>query len=173
MQDNTRRAMIPETLKRQLLDQLHHAAQPRELAVDVMFAVQEQLGYLNDDALSETAELLGMSPLELEELATFYPFVYRQPVGKFVIHVCDSVICWINGTQRLIDHLCTKLGIQIGQTTPDGLFTVLPVCCIGSCDQSPAMLVNRRIYGNLTPSRIDDILDALRASVAQEFDDTP
>ena len=160
--------MIPETLKRDLQEHLNRVEHPRELAIDVIFAFQDHYGFLSDDALVEAAGLLGMSPLELEELATFYPFAYREKVGKFVIHVCDSVICWMNGSQRICDYLCQKLGIAIGGTTSDGLFTLLPVCCIGYCDESPAMLINRRIYSNLTPSKIDDILEELKASIGTE-----
>ncbi len=108
------------------------------------------------------AALLGMTPLEVEELATFYDFIYREPVGKYVIHVCDSTICWMEGHESLLAHLCRKLDIPVGGTTADGLFTLLPVCCIGFCDQAPAMLVNGEPYGNLTSESIDRILEALR-----------
>ena len=109
-----------------------------------MFAVQEHYGYLSDAALAEAAGLLGMTPLELDELATFYTFTFREPVGKYVIHVCDSVVCWMNGYASVRDYLCRRLAIGMGETTADGLFTLLPVCCIGYCDRSPAMLVNRQ-----------------------------
>ena len=141
---------------------LRNVEHPRELAVDVMFAIQDHYGYLSDEALAEAASMLGMTPLELDELATFYTFTFREPVGKFVIHVCDSVVCWMNGYESVRDHLCRKLGIALGETTPDGLFTLLPVCCIGYCDRSPAMLVNRRVHGELTPEKIDAIIETCR-----------
>jgi NADH-quinone oxidoreductase subunit E len=147
-----------ETLQTQIA-QVEH---PRELAVDVMLSLQQYYGYLSDEALEEGARLLGMTPLELEELATFYDFIYRKPVGKFVIHVCDGVVCWMNGYESVMDYLSKKLGINPGETTEDGLFTVLPTACIGYCDLSPAMLVNGRPYGPLTPGKIDDILNRLR-----------
>lgn len=138
------------------------AEHPRELAVDVMLALQEEYGYLNDAAVEETATLLGMSPLEVEELATFYTFIYRQPVGKFVIHLCDSLICWMDGYISIRDYMSRKLGVAMGETTNDGLFTLLPVCCIGYCDRSPAMLINRKAYGPLTTEKIDAILEELK-----------
>jgi NADH-quinone oxidoreductase subunit E len=104
-----------------------------------------------------------MTPLELEELATFYDFIYREPVGKYVIHVCDGVICWMNGYESVMDYLSKKLGIEPGKTTEDGLFTLLPTACIGYCDLSPAMLINGRAYGPLTSEKIDDILNRLRS----------
>jgi NADH-quinone oxidoreductase subunit E len=154
--------MLPRELLETLQAQIGQVEQPRELAVDIMLALQRHFGHLSDEALEEGARLLGMTPLELEELATFYDFIYRKPVGKFVIHVCDGVVCWMNGYDRVVDYLCKKLGIRAGETTEDGLFTLLPTACIGYCDLSPAMLVNGRPYGPLTPEKIDDILHRLR-----------
>ena len=154
--------MLPEELEKSLVEKIIHADHPRELVVDVMLALQDHYGYLNDEAVEEVAVLLGMSPLEVEEVATFYTFTYREPVGKFVMHVCDSVICWMDGYESLKDYLCKKLEIDVGETTADGLFTLLPVCCIGYCDQSPAMLINRKVYGHLTPQKIDKILEKLK-----------
>jgi NADH-quinone oxidoreductase subunit E len=150
--------MLPKELLGTLQEQIVKAEHPRELAIDTMFALQNHYGYLSDEALEEGARLLGMTPLELEELATFYDFIYREPVGKYVLHVCDGVVCWMNGYDRVVNYLCKKLGIHVGETTADGLFTLLPTACIGYCDLSPAMLVNGRPYGPLTPERIDEIL---------------
>jgi NADH-quinone oxidoreductase subunit E len=155
--------MIPRELKESLQEHIASIEHPRELVVDVMFAVQDHYGYLSDEAVEEVAALLKMSPLEIEELATFYTFVYREPVGKYVIHVCDSVICWMEGHQSLLDHLSGKLGINLGETTPDGMFTLLPVCCIGYCDRAPAIMINRKVYGPLTLEKLDDILERLKA----------
>ena len=90
--------MIPEDLKESLQEQIAAIDHPRELVVDVMFAIQDFYGYLSDEAVREVAELLDMSPLEVEQLATFYTFIYREPVGKYVIHVCDSAIDTIDRT---------------------------------------------------------------------------
>lgn len=146
----------------QLKNKVQQAEHPRELVVDVMLALQEHYGYLSDEALGQTASLLGMSILEVEELATFYDFIYRQPVGRFVIRVCDSVVCWLEGGELLVNYLEEKLGIHMGETTSDGLFTLLPVCCIGYCDMAPAMLVNKKVYGHLTPEKLHRILQELR-----------
>ena len=155
--------MLPDKLKASLEKQIAHVDHPRELVVDTMLALQDHYGYLSDEAVEQTAELLGMSPLEVESLATFYTFIYRQPVGKYVIHVCDSVICWMDGYESIQNYLCQKLDIEVGGTSADGLFTVLPVCCIGYCDLSPAMLINRKVYGGLTAKKIDQILEKLRS----------
>ena len=155
--------MLPDKIKDSLERQITHADHPREMVVDVMLALQEHYGYLCDEAVDEAASLLGMSPLEVEELATFYTFIYREPVGKFVIHVCDSLICWMDGYESIKNYLCKKLDIAVGATSADGLFTLLPVCCIGYCDMSPAMLINRKVYGHLTPEKIDEIIEKLKS----------
>jgi NADH-quinone oxidoreductase subunit E len=154
--------MLPPELLEKLQEEISKVAYPRELALDVMFTLQRHYGYLSDQALEEAAQLLGMTPLELEELATFYDFIYREPVGKYVLHVCDGVVCWMNGHPSILDYLCRKLGVGVAETTADGLFTVLPTACIGYCDLSPAMLVNGRPYGSLTPEKIDGILEMLK-----------
>jgi NADH-quinone oxidoreductase subunit E len=154
--------MLPEKLKTELKSMIAGVPHPREMAIDVVGRLQDHYGYLSDAALDEAAGLLGMSPLELEELATFYTFIYREPVGRYVIHVCDSVICWMEGEENLVDHLCRRLGIGLGETTADGLFTVLPVCCIGYCDRAPAILVNRKVHGPLTIESLDHLIDTLR-----------
>ncbi len=155
--------MLPRELKESLTQQIATVDHPHELVVDVMFAVQDHYGYLSDKAVEEVAELLDMSTLEVEQLATFYTFIYREPVGKYVIHVCDSVICWMEGHESLVEHLSQKLGIKMGETSQDGLFTLLPVCCIGYCDRAPAILINKKVYGPLTVEKLDDILERLRA----------
>lgn len=157
---------IPAELRQALSARIEAAEHPRELVVDVLYALQAHYGWLPDEAVEEAAALLAMTPLEVEELATFYTFTFREPVGRYVIHLCDSMICWMDGYESLREHLCRKLGIRMGETTPDGLFTLLPVCCIGCCDRSPAMLINRKAYGPLTPEKVDEILEKLKKEAA-------
>ena len=154
--------MLPKALREQLQTRITSEDHPNELVVDVMYTLQEYFGYLSDEAVYEVSQLLEMTPLEIEELATFYDFIYREPVGKYVIHVCDSIVCWMHGHMAIIDYLSQKLGIGLGGTTEDGMFSLLPVCCIGFCDQAPAMLINRKPYGRLTPEKIDAILTQLK-----------
>jgi len=155
--------MLPKELLEGLQKRIAETEHPRELVVDLMFTLQNYYGYLTDEALEGGALLLDLTPLELEELATFYDFIYREPVGRFVIHICDGVVCWMNGYGSVKNYLSEKLGIKPGETTQDGLFTLLPTACLGYCDLSPAMLINGRAYGPLTPEKIDDILERLRA----------
>ena len=154
--------MLPEQLREQLQTKIAAEDHPGELAVDVMYALQNHYGYLSDEAVGEAAELLNLTPLEIEELATFYDFIYRQPVGKYVIRVCDSSICWMYGCESIMEYLSGKLDIGPGETTADGLFTLLPVCCVGFCDHAPVMLINGKLYGDLTPDSIDRTLEMIR-----------
>jgi NADH-quinone oxidoreductase subunit E len=154
--------MIPDELREQLQRRIAEAESPREQAINVMYEVQRHYGHLTDEGLQEAAALLGMTPLELEELATFYDFIYREPVGRFVLHVCDGVVCWMFHEGSLFDYLCQKLGVCAGEVTADGRFTVLPTACIGYCDQAPAMVINGKFFGHLNPERIDAILEQLK-----------
>jgi NADH-quinone oxidoreductase subunit E len=155
--------MLPEGRRRKLKRRIEAATHPRELVVDVMYELQGHYGYFDDRAVEEAAELLGLSPVKIEELATFYDFIYRRPVGRFVLHVCDGVVCWMFEEKSALEYLCKRLGVAPGQTTEDGEFTVLPSVCIGYCDHAPAMLVNGKHYGPLNPESIDRILEELRS----------
>ncbi len=150
--------MIPEQLKRALLQRVTAAVSPREAAMAVMKEIQGHYGWLSDEAVTEAAEILGLTTLEVEELATFYEMIYRRPVGKRVVHVCDSISCWAMGGESLLDQLATHLGIAVGETTSEGIFTLLPCCCLGNCGESPTMMIGENIYGRLTLEKAVEIL---------------
>jgi NADH-quinone oxidoreductase subunit E len=154
--------MVPEHLKKSLEDRVDHAVSAREAAVDVMKMLQSHYGWLTDEAVGEAAELLGLSRLQVEELATFYEMIYRRPVGKKVIHVCDSISCWAACCYGILDHLQARLGVQLGGTSADGEFTLIPCCCMGMCGDGPVMSVGSNFYFNLTPERVDEILELER-----------
>ncbi|EHJ46290.1 NADH dehydrogenase (quinone) [Solidesulfovibrio carbinoliphilus subsp. oakridgensis] len=159
---------LPKELVADLSGMVATAERTREAAIDVMYALQRHYGYLCDEAMEYAARLLGMTTLELESLATFYDFLYRRPVGRYVIHVCDSVVCWMFHQDSIFDYLCRTLGVPPGGTTEDGLFTVLPAACIGNCHNAPTMLINGRFYDRLHPEKINAILDELRAQTTEE-----
>ena len=156
--------MIPEKLKKELEARVASAITPREAAVDVMKEVQNHYGWLTDEGVVEAAEILGLSPLQVEELATFYEMIYRRPVGKKVIKVCDSISCWTMGDEELMAHLVKRLGVEPGGTTTDGMFTLLPCSCLGNCGNAPAMMVGENMYENLTPDKADEILEKEKMS---------
>ncbi|MHC1711706.1 MAG: NADH-quinone oxidoreductase subunit NuoE [Solidesulfovibrio sp.] len=158
---------LPDPLENDLRGILARVTHSREAAVDVMYALQHHYGYLCDEAMHYASKLLDMTTLELESLATFYDYLYRQPVGRYVIHVCDSVVCWVFHQDSIFDYLCRTLGVAPGGTTDDGLFTVLPAACIGNCHNAPTMLINGQFYDRLTPEAIDAILAELRAGTQE------
>jgi len=153
--------LLPEKTRAGLERKIQATAHPRELAVDVMLAIQSENGFLSDDGVKLAAQMLEMTPVEIEELATFYNYIYREPVGEHVIHVCDSLMCRLDGCPGIKEYLCSKLDIEPGQTTDDGLITLLPACCLGYCDHSPAMLLDGKVYGDLTFEKLDQIIDGL------------
>lgn len=125
----------------------------RALCIEAMKIVQKHRGWVSDEALADVGAALGMTCEELDGVATFYNLVFRRPVGRHVILVCDSVSCWIMGYGRVRDRLCRELGVDLGGTTPDGRFTILPIVCLGACDHAPAMMVDDDLHGDLDPER--------------------
>ena len=150
--------MISPAMRTELQARIAHAVTPREAAVDVLKSLQAHYGWLTDEAMVEAAALLGLTPLQLEELATFYEMLYRRPVGKRVIHVCDSISCWSLGGESLLAHLADELGISVGETTADGAFTLLPCCCLGNCGEAPTLMIGDTIHGRVTPEQAAAIL---------------
>jgi len=158
--------MIPEQLRTELKTRIAAAITSREAAVDVMKSLQAHYGWLTDEAVVESGELLGLSPLQVEELATFYEMIYRRPVGRHVIHVCDSISCWAMGGESLLEKIGELLGTEAGGTTADGVFTLLPCCCLGNCGQAPTMMIGETIYGKVTVEGVVEILGAVRQNDA-------
>lgn len=135
-----------------------HYPDRRSVCIEALKIVQRHRGWVSDDGLADVAELLELVPAELEGVATFYNRIYRKPVGRHVILLCDSVTCWIMGSERLREHFAVRLGIAPGQTSVDGHFTLLPNVCLGACDHAPVMMIDEAHYQDLDPSRVDDIL---------------
>jgi NADH-quinone oxidoreductase subunit E len=142
-------------------------AHPHELIVDLLRAIQSHHGWVRDDGVLLTAETLGVLPVEVEEVATFYDKIFRRQVGRRVIHVCDSICCWVTGAEMIAEHLQKSLEIGLGETSADGMFTLLPTCCLGACGDAPAMMIGLTTYGHLTPEKIDRILADVRAEVQE------
>jgi NADH-quinone oxidoreductase subunit E len=157
--------MISSELKRELQSRIASAVTNREAAVDVLKSLQAHYGWLSDEAVEEAAELLGLTPLQVDELATFYEMLYRRPVGKRVIHLCDSISCWAMGGESLMRHLADHLGVEPGETTADGIFTLLPCCCLGNCGEAPTIMIGDTVYGKVSIERVLQIIELERKSV--------
>ncbi len=132
------------------------------VCIDALKIVQRHRGWVADESIRDIAELLEMSPDDLDSVATFYNLIYRKPVGRHVILLCNSVSCWIMGYERLRQQLRERLGIQLGETTSDGKFTLLPIVCLGTCDHAPALMIDNDLHRDLTPESVDRILEKYR-----------
>jgi len=129
------------------------------LCIDALKIVQRHRGWVSDENVRDIAGHLGMSPTDVDSVATFYNLIFRKPVGRHVIMVCDSVSCWIMGYDRVRKHLRERLGIELGETTPDNRFTLLPNVCLGCCDHAPAMMVGGDLHADLDPQKVDSALE--------------
>lgn len=151
--------MLSET-ERQLIDhELEHAFTAQSACVEALLIVQRSRGHVSDEALEDVAAQLGMSTAELESIATFYNLIFRKPMGRHIIHVCDGISCWVTGGKQVRERVQKVLGIRPGETTQDGKFTLLPADCMGVCDRAPAMIIDRTVYGPLSEDQVDRIIE--------------
>lgn len=138
---------------------ISHYPDPRAASIDALKIVQAKRGWVPDGAIPEIAKLLGIPDSDVEGVATFYSQIFRSEVGRHVIRLCDSMVCYINGHEDVLAAMKSHLGIDLGQTTPDGRFTLLPVCCLGNCDKGSTMMVDNDTHGGLTPASVVSILE--------------
>lgn len=150
--------MLTAEEKQEIEEELKAYPFRRAGVIEALKVVQKRRGWVSDESVRDVAGVLGLSPEEVDSVATFYNLIFRRRVGRHVILLCDSVSCWVMGYDRLREHLAGHLGIGMGETTPDERFTLLPIVCLGACDVAPAMMVDDDLHGNLTPERIDEIL---------------
>jgi len=155
--------MLTEPEQREIEGLLAHYEQKRAAGAEALLVVQRHRRWISDETLRDVAQLLDLSPDELDSVATAFNLIFRRPVGKHVILVCDSVSCWIMGQNPLTEHLTARLGIRYGETTADGLFTLLPIACLGACDHAPAIMIDDELHGDLDAARLDKLLDEYSA----------
>jgi NADH-quinone oxidoreductase subunit E len=145
--------------ERRTLDALvAHYPDRRAAAGTVLKAVQDRRRWLSDEAMADVGEYLGMSVEELDSLATFGNMLFRRPVGRHVVLVCDSFACWSLGYAELREAVEQALGVGMGETTPDDRFTLLPIVCLGACDRGPALMVDADLHGPVAPGDVVGIL---------------
>jgi len=151
------RARFDEIVKRYPPDRKRSAVLP------ALYLVQYQLGYVTANAMRHVAELLEITPADVEDVVSFYTMFYTKPVGKFVLQVCRTLSCALNGAERVTEELAGKLGITPGQTDASGTFTLLEVECLGACDRAPVVMVNDAWHECLQPADASKLVDDLRA----------
>ncbi len=138
----------------------------RSALMPILQAVQRKYSCVSDFVMQIVADRLGIHPVEVYGVVSFYEFLTTKPQGRFVIRLCRTISCDMQGKDRLARQLRNDLGIDFGETTPDGMFTLKWVNCIGLCDEGPAMLINDKAYTRVTPERVQEVLAEYRSSLA-------
>lgn len=149
--------MLTDEEREEIIQEIKLHPNKQAACVEAMKIVQRNRGWVSDE-IRDIAELLEMTPAELEGVATFFSHIYTRPVGKHIIFVCDSISCWIAGSDCVQEYLSKRLDIKAGETTTDEQFTLMPIACLGICEKAPAMLIDDELYTHLTAEKIDEIL---------------
>ncbi len=151
--------MLTDEEKREIEHELTLFPYSQAACVEALKIVQRHRGWVSDENIKDIAAALGLTAEEIDGVATFYNLIYRRPVGRHVILMCDSISCWIMGYDRVRTCAKKSLGIAPGETTADGRFTLLPVPCLGTCDKAPAMMVGDDLHTNVAPEKFDAVLE--------------
>lgn len=151
--------MLSEAIQKKIVELKDKYPQKRTAILPAMHVVLKEVGYYNQDILKEIADLLELSSMEVSETVSFYTYFPKEGVGKYHIQVCTNLSCSLLGAEELVKYLEGKLKIKAGETTPDGLFTLSTVECLGSCGTAPVMQINQDYYENLTKAKVDQILE--------------
>lgn len=128
--------------------------------IEALKIVQKERGWVSNESIEAVAQYLDMSAAEVDSVATFYNLIFRKPVGRHVILLCDSITCYVMGYQKLYEALQQQLNIRFGETTPDQRFTLLPNACLGCCDHAPALMVDEDLYQDVKTEQLASILGA-------------
>ena len=150
--------MLSSKEREEIAAELAHYETKRAGCIEALKILQRHRGWISDESLHDLAPVLDMSVHELDNVATFYNLIFRQPVGEHIILLCDSVSCWLMGYEQVLSHLQENLGIGLGQTTADGRFTLLPMPCLGDCDHAPALMIDEDLHHDLDAAKVDSLL---------------
>ena len=151
-----------EKLKGRISEILSKSQTNRAALIPVLHEVQSEYGWLSAESMKETANILGIPSSNVQNVATFYTMFFTKPVGKHVIWQCRTLSCALRGAGQVEHYLSEKLGIKVGETTPDGRITLLEAECLASCGTAPVMLVDNELHENLTKAKIDQIIDRIK-----------
>ncbi len=155
----TQEKILSEEAVAEIKETFKHFPVKSAACIEGLKIVQKYHRWVSDEALKELAVILEMSPDAIDSVATYYNLIFRRPVGRHVILVCNSVSCYIMGYDEIIAFLHQKLGIQYGETTADDRFTLLSVPCLGDCDRAPVLMIDTDLHRNLTTDKLEKILD--------------
>jgi NADH-quinone oxidoreductase subunit E len=154
--------VLSDVERHEIEHELEHYPDGRAASIGALKVVQKRRGWVPDAAIAPVAAMIGISAAELDGVATFYSLIFRAPVGRHVIKVCDSISCFLTGYDEVKAGLEQQLGIKYGQTTADGRFTLLPICCLGACDLGATLMIDDDLHGKVTPQGLAQILEAYK-----------
>ena len=164
--------MIAETYAEEIKGLLARYPDKKSAVLPLMHLAQREYGYMSEDAMKEVADILDVDPTHVLSLTGFYTLYYEEPVGKYVLEVCNDLACALRGADEFLDMACNKLGIKPEETTDDGFFTIKPVMCLAACDRAPMLQCNLKFEEHLDEEKFDQLLARLRAE-AEAGDGTP
>jgi [NiFe] hydrogenase diaphorase moiety large subunit len=144
----------------------------RASLMPIMHELTKKYGQITDEMMQETADCLGIRPIDVYSTVSFYTFFSEKPRGKYIIRLCQTISCDMDGKAKVARQLENDLGIKFGETTADGLFTLEYANCLGMCDQGPAMLVNDKIFTRVTPSNVHELIDECKKGKLEKHSDT-
>ncbi|MFC0267691.1 NADH-quinone oxidoreductase subunit NuoE [Kushneria aurantia] len=151
--------VLSDEERHEIEHEMTHYENPRAASIGALKTVQRRRGWVSDGAVIAISDVLGIPASDVEGVATFYSLIFRQPVGRHVVLVCDSSSCHLTGHDELRDAISGELGIGPGQTTEDDRFTLLPVCCLGACDRGPALMIDDDLHGPVEPNEVAALLE--------------
>lgn len=154
--------MLSPEERLEIENESRHYPNKQAVTIDAMKIVQKHRGWVSDEALQDIAEFLGLGVSGLDSVATFYNLIFRKPVGRHVVYMCDSVSCWIMGGPAVIDRIQASAGAGLGQTDAEGRFTLLPIVCLGACDRAPVVMIDGDLHVDLAPEKVDGMLEEYR-----------
>jgi NADH-quinone oxidoreductase subunit E len=148
--------------EKRFAEMLTHYPTKRSALVPTLLYAQDEIGYLSDEVIAELATRLALTELEVRNVISYYSMLTTRPRGKFNVQVCTNISCMVRGGEQILEHCAMRLGIRHKGTTPDGLFSLEEVECIGACSWAPAAQVNYDFHENLTPEKMNKVLDECR-----------
>jgi NADH-quinone oxidoreductase subunit E len=151
-----------EKTKKKIEEIVARYPQKEAAILPILHITQQEFGSISAEEEKLVARILGIKPISVRELVTFYTMLSRESLGKYHIQVCSNLSCSLLGADNFVDYLVEKLGIKPGETTPDKKFTLSTVECLGACERAPCMLINFNYYGEMDPKKVDEILDGLK-----------
>ena len=153
--------MLSESVKAEMKQFKGRYPDPKSALLMALHAAQREHSWLSPEVMRDVAEVMDLPPTEVASVVSFYTMFNRKPVGENLIQVCTNISCSLLGAEHIVEYIKNKLGIDVGETTPDNKFTLVTVECLGSCGTAPMMQINDTYYENLTEEKIDRILEKL------------